>query len=211
MGDIKNNVINKLVNRFKKEYDTDISLVLDESEQDQSLKEDIEKIFEETNDLYEIQSKLISLLKKYLTIKNQGISTAKDETDADLCNIEKKITEIFRTFIKNLDGEANLAIGKMSRKEKNTRITKQSKKDFKRIIKIFIIHEIYKITNPKRISGETKKKNYLHNLILRGKETASKYEGGSKSDLKGYGYAKIQKMKKQAAMSKNKKFNGFER
>jgi len=53
----------------------------------------------------------------------------------------------------------------------------KARKDFKRIVAHFTIYEIYKVMNPKRIAGETKEKNYAHNLIRGGKKLASNMRG----------------------------------
>jgi hypothetical protein len=65
-------------------------------------------------------------------------------------------------------------------------ITQQAKKDFRNMVKRFAIYEIYKIMDPKRIAGETKVMNFVHNMIMGGFRKAHKYEGGKDSDIASY-------------------------
>ena len=63
-------------------------------EQDEDLGKAVEKIFDETKDLNEIQTKIILLLQAYLkTKKKSGIDVSKIE------DLEKKITEDITNFI----------------------------------------------------------------------------------------------------------------
>jgi hypothetical protein len=65
-------------------------------------------------------------------------------------------------------------------------ITQQAKKDFRNMVKRFAIYEVYKIMDPKRIAGETKVMNFVHNMIMGGFSKAHKYEGGKDSDIAHY-------------------------
>ena len=70
----------------------------------------------------------------------------------------------------------------------------KAKASVKKIIKEFAIYEVYKVMNPRRIAGETKKDNYAHNMMMGGQKRASKYEGGKESDLKSYGEAEVRRI-----------------
>lgn len=73
----------------------------------------------------------------------------------------------------------------------------QSMKNLKDAIKRFVVYEIYEIQNPKRIAGESKIKNFVHNMILGGFKRASKYEGGRASDIKHYRREFIESLERQ--------------
>lgn len=73
----------------------------------------------------------------------------------------------------------------------------QSMKNFRDAVKRFVVYEIYEIQNPKRIAGETKVKNFVHNMILGGFKKASKYEGGRPQDIKHYKREFIEKLERQ--------------
>ena len=65
-------------------------------------------------------------------------------------------------------------------------VTQQAKKDFRNMVKRFAIYEVYKIMDPRRIAGETKIMNFVHNMIMGGFTKASQYEGGKDSDIASY-------------------------
>lgn len=101
--------------------------------------------------------------------------------------------------MQNLDVDLDHSSGKISNKDKAHLLDIESKKNLKKIMKNFVIYEIYKIMNPKRIAGETVKDNYKHNLMEGGQRLAEKYEGGKESDLKNYGSVEVGRMQQQAA------------
>ncbi len=170
--------------------------------QDEDLGKAVEKIFDETTDLNEIQVKIILLIRNYLKAKKKsGIDVSKIE------ELEKKITEDISKFAEKfnsvIEEEIDPNIGTVSKKGKESLLNIEAKKNLKRIMKNFAVYEVYKIMNPKRIAGETKKDNYRSNLMRGGEKLASKYEGGKESDLKQYGAAEVTRIKSQASsMSK---------
>ena len=176
--------------------------LLEQIGQDEDLGEAVEKIFDETTDLNEIQVKIILLLKGYLkTKKKSGIDVNKID------ELEKKITEDISKFAgkfnRVVEEEIDPNLGTV-KKGKESILNIEAKKNLKRIMKNFAVYEVYKIMNPKRIAGETKEDNYRKNLMQGGEQLASRYEGGKESDLKQYGEAKVERIKHQAlSMSKS--------
>lgn len=65
-----------------------------------------------------------------------------------------------------------------------------SRLNFQRTMKRFMVYEVYKILNPRRISGETKRDNFIHNVIVGGLKRAARYE--NKKDLKNMPKAMLQ-------------------
>jgi len=176
--------------------------LFEEIGQDEDLGKAVEKIFDETTDLNEIQTKIILLVKAYLKAqKKSGVDVSKIE------ELEKKITEDITNFIgkftKTIDEDIDPKLGSVSKKDWATLLNIEARKNIKRIMKNFVVYEIYKVMNPKRIAGETKEDNYRKNLMRGGEQLASRYEGGKESDLKQYGEAKVERIKHQAlSMSK---------
>jgi predicted ATP-dependent endonuclease of OLD family len=91
---------------------------------------------------------------------------------------------------------------KIFKNDGNNILSTRAKKDLKKSIKNFAIYQVYKVINPKRIAGETKKDNYVNNLMHGGQKLASKYEGGKSADLKQYGRAEVARIKSMARASK---------
>jgi hypothetical protein len=98
---------------------------------------------------------------------------------------------------KNLSSELSEAAQKQK---------KQAKQQIKNLLKRFIIYEVYKIMNPKRIAGETKVANFINNMIVGGLKRAVKYEGGRKRDLSKYSPKMIKTLNKY-----HNKFKGSSR
>ena len=61
-------------------------------------------------------------------------------------------------------------------KDKNDHLTAASVRNTKQILKRFAIYEMYKILNPRRIAGETKRENFIHNYISGGIRKAMHYD-----------------------------------
>lgn len=165
----------------------------------ESFDEEIEQILanfnEKTMDLTKLQTQLIILIKRYLE-KSKAYLLSKDK---DLKIDEKRIMEDIVAasqymmeqrihIIKN--AEQNL----INSKDNYFNISNQSREDLKKIIKNFAVYEIYKVMNPKRIAGETRKQNFVNNMMIGGINRAQKYAGGNKSEIKQYSPEFIKKL-----------------
>jgi hypothetical protein len=180
----------------------DIEEILSILMQDETFENTIEQILGTLNDEIDIssmQQHIIAIIKKYLqrrSGKNSAISI-----DAKL--ITQNITEI-SSFL--MDKRAKIIKSATKNfnniKDKYSSITELSRTNLKRLIKGFIIYQIYKITNPKRLAGETKRDNFAHNVIMRGMKVAKKYEGGKASDIKSYGVTFMNNLQKAAVKVK---------
>lgn len=196
---------NKFDEKNNKDYDKvgiELNKILNEIKKDDNFGKAIDSIFEKSKNLNEAQSKVILLFQKYLQNKDDRLD--KTEKIAEEIKIEKDITRISKRFIdkvmKNLEPDLS-----EEAKNKIRDINAEAEKDMKRLIKNFIVYEIYKVMNPKRIAGETKKNNYEHNLFKGGEKLANKYEGGKKSDLKKYGEAEVNRIKQKVDIARKKK------
>ena len=52
-----------------------------------------------------------------------------------------------------------------------------SLKNFRKIVRNFIVYEMYKLINPRRIAGETKEQSMADNIMMYGAKRAAKFEG----------------------------------
>ena len=73
----------------------------------------------------------------------------------------------------------------------------KSRINLRRIIKKFVVYEVYKAMNPYRIAGERAKDNFINNMIIGGMKRATKYTGGSKSEIRTYSKKMIQDLEKK--------------
>ena len=107
--------------------------------------------------------------------------------------VEQDISKFTRNLIKRYEG-ADPDIDANNSIDDKYPLDAKAKASVKKIIKEFAIYEVYKVMNPRRIAGETKKDNYAHNMMMGGQKRASKYEGGKESDLKSYGEAEVRRI-----------------
>jgi hypothetical protein len=179
---------------------------------EESFEQDLEQLLAsfdgESLDISELQSKLILLLKKYLSSKTKSKSYKIDERMIDEKSIKLGIDEISEHLLEANKRVKDLTKGISQSSGRYHGISKQSRQDFNRAVKYFATYEIYKAINPKRIAGETKKDNFIHNAIVRGVEKAKHYTGGSKSDITHYSPVLLEKLERNHHHFKNK---GFER
>lgn len=202
MEDDKDNILDELDPYLKKRYESELSHIFEDLEKDDNLGKAIEQICNDTNDLNEIQSKLILMIKEHLKISRKSNLRVDEGVDADEEKIAKDITEFCRTVMQDLDKDIEQNPGKISHKDRAHLLNVEAKKNLKRVMKSFVIYQVYKIMNPKRIAGETSKENYQNNLIYGGQKLAAKYEGGKEDDLKKYGSAEVNRMQRQASSIK---------
>jgi hypothetical protein len=168
------------------------------------IKNIIEQIFDKSDNLEQLRTALTLAISQYIKAKKITDRTMQRPTEPEFKlgkeqNIDKEISQ-FVNNVMELHGLNN----------KNFEINNiRARKDFKRIVAHFTIYEIYKVMNPKRIAGESKKMNYAHNLIQGGTKLASKYEGGRETDLKKYGQSEVQKITKSAQKIRNSPSRGL--
>lgn len=169
------------------------------------IKSIIEQIFDKSDNVDTLRTALALAISRYIKAKKTEVAIKKS-TEHELettkePNIDKEISQ----FVNNV-----MELHGLNNKNKDFEISNiKARKDFKRIVAHFAIYEIYKVMNPKRIAGESKKMNYAHNLIQGGAKLASKYEGGREADLKKYGENEVQKINKSARKIRNSKGIGF--
>ena len=82
-------------------------------------------------------------------------------------------------------------------KDKYQYLNLKSRINLRSIIKKFVVYEVYKAINPRRIAGERARDNFVNNMIIGGMKRASQYTGGSKSEIRTYGKKMIQDLEKK--------------
>lgn len=148
--------------------------------------------FEIDQDVSKLQTNIILLIKKLL-LSNSSSSTSIELTQELELQITKQISKISKELIyartlaeENQDLEQS--------KDNLEYITEPSRAELKKNLKRFAIYEVYKLLNPRRIAGETRLSNFIHNLIIGGEKYALKYSGYNKNDVSYYNN-KLQAMK----------------
>lgn len=149
-----------------------------------------------TIDAVELQTKLILLLYQFFEkrIKDHQdlrslIERKNKSIDDDVVTLSVFIMQSRSQILKQSGQELDMKNEKY--------LTNKSIANLRNIIKRFVVYEMYKFTTPKRIAGESKKQNFVHNVLVGGLKMASHYSGGSKSEIRGYGKNFVQKLERQ--------------
>ena len=205
LDDKVNSIVNKIIAASETSLPT--TKILEDLGKSESFDQEIEQILanfnEQTMDLTKLQTQIIILIKKYLGEKGLGKSSLAKDIKIDEKLIAENIAEASEYLIHQraeLIKQANKDLSPS--KDKYYGISSKSRADFKKIIKSFAVYEIYKVMNPKRIAGETRKENFAHNVIERGLETAKHYAGGTKHEIERYSPKFVQKLENAHAKFK---------
>lgn len=139
-----------------------------------------------------------NILDKY-SGKSLGEFDFNSLSEAEKQAIIKEITEILQELelsalipsatetIELIISILQRAFSKTKKKDKELEfLTERDKKRIEEELKRAAIYELYKITNPHRIAGETERENFFNNAVTRGVAFARKFEGGGDKDLKNY-------------------------
>lgn len=191
---LKDQSEDSIKNSLSEKYESEMVEILEELKKDENVGKAIDRIIEEAADLGEMQSKLILLIKKHLAkreLKTDKLTGKKIKFNDE--EVEQDISKFTRNLIKRYEG-ADPDIDANNSIDDKYLLDAKAKASVKKIIKEFAIYEVYKVMNPRRIAGETKKDNYAHNMMMGGQKRASKYEGGKESDLKSYGEAEVRRI-----------------
>ena len=182
-----------------------------ELEQDPEFEQElvafIEAISKDDFDLSALQSKILLLIKpiveKSMLGKDAKKKIAELKKDQELLRNKVRDLSFYFTVKRSVDIEKSMQ-GIDGPKDVQAHLNSQSLNALKNEMKRHAIYEVYKMTNPRRIAGETRKDNFVGNYVTKGEKVARKHEGGSKEEMKKY--AKDGTLKK--AVKARKKFLG---
>ncbi len=185
----------------EEDLDPELKTFLTTLSEDEELDKALDEMMEGLDlsgeiDLEEIKKKIIILMRDHLgRIKS-----------IDKANVKRILKKRDNAINKHLQELSQYLLIRQAQRIENKKsifakigdaFSKQSKIDFKNTFKRFAIYEIYMVMNPKRIAGENKIINFVHNMIMGGFKKAHKYEGGSDSDIAGYSQDLIDKLAKR--------------
>ena len=166
----------------EEELSEDAQAMVDVLEADEEFNKEIQALIssldQDNLDLALIQSKFLLLIKAALIRLGNGKSRA---IEHKLKMKEKDILEQLTMLSHHLMMMKTPMAKEMSKgidapKDKNDYLTAASVRNTKQILKRFAIYEIYKVLNPRRIAGETKRENFIHNYISGGIRKAMHYD-----------------------------------
>ncbi len=141
------------------------------------LEELIKKI--DSISLVNLKSELIILIKKYLQNCFDDKKFSKISEMEMIKYIRKfsmmiiaKNKKLQKSFEENKDVDASINMEDMDYEYMDG----DSLKNFRKIVRNFIVYEIYKLINPRRLAGETKEQNMVDNIVMYGVKRAAKFE-----------------------------------
>lgn len=173
--------------------DLDLLAMLDSDPEFQNEIESLIKLIHDENftlaNLHKKISDLIELSAQKLILKEK-LRGFLEHLKGSSGELKRRIDEISA----HLMLRRNLGIYTKGADIKKFIITKACE-NLKAMMKRFVIYEIYKFLNPRRIAGKTKLENFIINYLLRGEKIARKFEGGSDADLKNYSPALLKKLR----------------
>lgn len=186
-------------------YQSQMADILEKLAKDDNLMAAVDQIFKESDNIEEIQCKIIMAIKEHATnITPEKLSP--EELGMEERKIAKDIakltTDITDEKLNEQSQEPELQGNKLDKRDKFHNLQKKARENYKRMLKNFAIYNVYKVMNPRRIAGETKKDNYRHNMYIGGQKLASKHEGGRDHEVSGYNKKFIKNTKKIAKLFK---------
>ncbi len=169
-------------------------------EDDPEVQTAIEELLNNIDDLdiVQVQSKLLLLLHQIFQARIKD----KEKFKAFIKKREKTINDYLKNISLYLlqtrseivrDASRNI----LTQEDKYEYLTKESRNNLRKSIKRFTVYELYKFVNPRRIAGETRRDNFINNMIIGGLKRASRYEGGTKREIQTYSPKFIRNLEKQ--------------
>ncbi len=171
-----------------------------------SLSKAIDSIEFDSKDLQQDPDKIVAVIKDHIkhlitTLNPQEIEINEKDITSNIKNLVRDISED-ELDLEKLDQKL-LKDGSLTKNSmKKNQVKEISHKYFKDIIKQFAIYQLYKVMNPRRIAGETKKENYKHNMVIGGNKLAVKHEGGKPAEVASYDKSFIKKVNQIAKTNK---------
>lgn len=181
-----------------------IAQIEQDPEFEKEFLEFLAEISKDNFDLSALQTKILLLIKPIIEKAYIGKDKKKkmEELKKERENLRNKVRDISFYFTmkkasKYMNIPENLNLPEDRRAFLNDKSTQALKAEMKR----HAIYEIYKMTNPRKIAGETRKDNFVGNYITKGEKQARKYEGGTEKEVQIY---KEQGLTKKLGRSRKK-------
>lgn len=130
--------------------------------------------------LVNMQSELIILVKKYMQ-NCFGEKSFSKIAEMELIQYIRKLSmmilaknkKLQKSFGENKELDATIDMENMNYEY----MDEYSLKNFRKTVRNFIVYEMYKLINPRRIAGETKEQSMADNIVMYGAKRAAKFEG----------------------------------
>lgn len=149
----------------------------------------LDEISKDSFDLSALQTKILLLIKPIVEKAYLGKDKNKkmEEIRKEREKLRNKIKDLSFYFTMKRSAKHIKAPGGLELpKDRKAFLNNESAKALKTEIKRHAIYEIYKMSNPRKIAGETNKDNFVGNYITKGEKQARKHDGGSEKEVQKY-------------------------
>ncbi len=163
-------------------------------------------------DLTYLQTNLILLLQNML---GRLHISGKDKIKELLKSKEKQIGGHLKELSMHLMMTRSQTVKEFTKgidtpKDKYAHLNTVSKTHIKQVMRRFAVYEVYKLMNPRRIAGETKRQHFMSNIITLGLRKAIKYEGETIEQVKKeYAPSVLKNLEKQHSRFKKGGIKGI--
>lgn len=166
-----------------------IELIENDPEFEKQFMQFVEEISKDNFDLSALQTKIMLLIKPIVEKAYLGKDKKKkmEELRKERESLRHKIKDLgffftMKRSAKHINAPGNLDLPE----DRKAFLNNSSAQALKNELKRHAIYEVYKMTNPRKIAGETRKDNFVGNVITKGEKVARKHEGGSKKEVQKY-------------------------
>lgn len=166
-----------------------IELIENDPEFEKEFMQFLEEISKDNFDLSALQTKIMLLIKPIVEKAYVGKDKKKkmEELRKERETLRAKIKDLgfyftMKRSAKYIDAPGNLNLPQ----DRKAFLNNSSAKSLKNELKRHAVYEVYKMTNPRKIAGETRKDNFVGNYITKGEKQARKYEGGTEKEIQQY-------------------------
>lgn len=176
--------------------------MLDSIEGDQEFNAGIEDLIGELDennmDLSALQSRFLLLIRAALGRAHKGnLAYLEHKLKSNEKEILDQLTSLSHyVMMQKVEVVQKSTENLAAPKDKYAHLTTAAIQYTKQILKKFAIYEIYKVMNPHRIAGETRRENFINNYITGGMRKAVRFAGGSKKEMKSYSAQMIKNLDK---------------
>lgn len=184
----------QLENELSGEMADILALLEDDLEFKAEIESIIEQIHKANYNISKIFDKIMILIE--ITAAKLIVKDKLKDILSDIQGSRDSINKRVHDIAVHLMIRRNLGIYNPKEDIKNFAMTKACD-NLKAMMKRFVIYEIYKMINPRRIAGQTRLGNFISNFILRGEKVAKKFEGGTEQELKKYNPKLLGKLRKK--------------
>jgi hypothetical protein len=183
------------------ELPTEMKAILDSLGKDESFNQEIETLITtlKSDNITELFARILAIIKSRLPKISK-------EDRLRLNRILKHRGDAISRHLKELGAYILITHAKDLGTNKKTMFNRttgifsdlnaEARKNLAGLIKRFVVYEMYKILSPEQIAGETRRENFVNNMIVGGLDRALHYAGGAR-EVAHYSKASLKELQQR--------------